>query len=204
MGPLQWGDVPTAVGALFAGGAAWFAFQTIKSQRQQIGEQRQFIGDQLRFMDEQRQNLELERTELRAAAEARRVAQALRVRLTDTLLPVGTEGAALRSTEVVNGSDKPIRDLEVRYGTSYIAAEVYAAIGSQDRGPLALGERWITPLPLLGAARAAVFRSQAWPDSTANNNRPTLCFTDEAGVRWSLDSYGKLDELPGDDPSTPS
>ncbi|MCX4575625.1 hypothetical protein OHB41_21015 [Streptomyces sp. NBC_01571] len=183
---------------MFAGIVAVFAYQTIKSQRHQIGEQRQFIGEQLRFMAEQQENLTLERAELRAAAESRRVAQALQVRMTDTLVPVGAQGAALRSAEVVNGSDKPIRDLEVRYGTAYIAAEVYAAIGSQDSGPLALGERWITPLPLLGAGRAAVFRSQAWPDSTAHNNRPTLCFTDDAGVRWSLDSYGKLDEVADD------
>ncbi|MEE1761191.1 hypothetical protein [Streptomyces sp. SP18BB07] len=198
---LDWGDVPTWAAALFAGGAAFFAYQTIKSQRQQIGEQRQFIGEQSRFMDEQRQNLELERAELRAAAEDRRVAQARQVRMVDSLVPVGTEGAALRSAEVVNGSDAPIRDLEVRFGTAYIAAEVYEARGSQDRGPLALGERWITPLALLGAGRTAVFRSQAWPETTAHNNRPTLFFTDDGGVRWSLDSYGKLEEVPAGGPS---
>lgn len=54
MGPLQWGDVPTWVGGTGALAAAWYAYQTITSQRQQIGEQRDFIAEQTRFMDEQR------------------------------------------------------------------------------------------------------------------------------------------------------
>ncbi|MFD5539105.1 hypothetical protein ACFWIJ_15050 [Streptomyces sp. NPDC127079] len=195
VGPLQWGDVPTAVATVFTGAAAWFAYQTIKSQRQQIGEQQEFITEQSRFMEEQRQNLVLERAELQAAAEDRRKWQARQVRMVDRLVPVGTQGAALRSVEVANGSDAPVRDLEMKFGTAYVADEVYEGQGDQERGPLALGERWMTPLWLLGAGRAAVFRSQAWPESTAHNNRPTLSFTDDAGVRWSLDSYGKLEEV---------
>ncbi|MGP4090744.1 hypothetical protein [Streptomyces sp. KR55] len=65
MGLLDWGDVPTWIGGAGALGAAWFAYQTITSQRQQIGEQREFIAEQSRFMAEQKQNLELERVELR-------------------------------------------------------------------------------------------------------------------------------------------
>ncbi|MET8810292.1 hypothetical protein [Streptomyces sp. NPDC004546] len=34
-----------------------------------------------------------------------------------------------------------------------------------------------------------------WPEVTAHNNRPTLYFTDDNGVRWALDSYGKLEEI---------
>ncbi|MDT0567905.1 hypothetical protein RM704_10555 [Streptomyces sp. DSM 3412] len=190
--------MPTWIGGSGALAAAWYAYQTITSQRQQIGEQQEFIAEQTRFMDEQRQNLELERAELRASAEDRRVAQARQVRMVDTLVPVGTEGAALRSAEVVNGSSASVRNLEVRFGTAHVAAEVYEAFGSQDRGPLALGERWVTPLSLLGSGRAAVFRSQSWSETTAYNSRPTLFFTDGSGVRWSLDSYGKLEEVPAD------
>ncbi|MET9387893.1 hypothetical protein ABZY09_44625 [Streptomyces sp. NPDC002928] len=191
MGPLQWGDVPTAVGVAFAGAAAWFGYQTIKSQRQQIGEQREFIGEQMRFMDDQRQNLVLERAELSDAAEDRKWAHARRVRMDHRVIPVGTEGAGRWGVEVRNDSLSSITDLEVRFGTAYFAAEVYQSLGSN-----ALGERWISPLPVLGSWRAAEFRSQAWPEATVHNNRPTLYFTDDTGGRWSLDSYGKLEEAP--------
>jgi hypothetical protein len=198
----EWlGDVPTWIGAGGAIGAAWFAYQTITSQRQQIGEQQAFIAEQSRFMDEQRQNLELERAELRAAAADRRRAQAQQVEMKDKLVPVGTEGAALRSVAVTNFSNAPIHNVEVRFGTAYTAHEVHELVESPYGAQLAerdnrlLGERWMTPLHLLGSGRAASFRSQAWPEASAHNNRPTLFFTDDDGVRWSLDTYGKLEEV---------
>ena len=178
---------------MFAGGAAWFAYQTIKSQRQQIGEQQDFIDEQSRFMADQRQNLELERAQLRDEAEARKWWQARRIRMDHRVIPIGSEGAGRWGVEVRNDSFVPITDLQVRFGTAYIASEVYQALGSN-----ALGERWALPLQVLGSWRAAEFRSQAWPEATVHNNRPTLFFTDEAGVRWSLDSYGKLEEESAD------
>lgn len=84
---MQWGDVPTWGAAVFAGGAAWFAYQTIKSQRQQIGEQRQFIAAQSA-------NLALERTELRAAAEDRKWSQARQIRMHHHEAGAATDGEA--------------------------------------------------------------------------------------------------------------
>ncbi|MYW48870.1 hypothetical protein [Streptomyces sp. SID161] len=195
MGPVQWGDVPTWVASGFAGAAAWFAFQTIRSQRQQIGEQQQFIAEQTqfmaeqtRFMGEQQQNLELERAELRAAADDRRRAQAERVSMSHQQAQQGTEGAGYWRVKVRNGSSAPIHDLHVRFGTAYIASEVYEISPAGQ-----LLERWMHPLHLLGANRTAEFHSQAWPAATVHNNRPTLFFTDENGARWTLDSYGELE-----------
>ncbi|MGW0795930.1 hypothetical protein [Streptomyces sp. NPDC002692] len=200
MGPLQYGDVPTAVGALFAGGAAWFAFQTIKSQRQQIGEQRQFIGDQLRFMDEQRQNLELERAELRAAADDRRWSQARRVDV-DRMKAAGTpdgQGGVLVDhwlVGVVNRSDAPIHQVDIRFGTAYTSSEVHD--WNPRRGSLTFepDERLVAPVHLVGPGRAVRFASQRWSSATVHNNRPTVYFTDDNNVRWSIDSYGKLEEV---------
>ncbi|MFI5685888.1 hypothetical protein [Streptomyces sp. NPDC051636] len=74
MSVINWGDVPTWLGTLFAAAAAGAAVWTMKSQRDQIREQRVFIGEQSATMA-------LERAELRAAAEDRRWAQARRVRM---------------------------------------------------------------------------------------------------------------------------
>lgn len=192
MGPLQWGDVPTWIGGTGALVAAWYAYQTITSQRQQIGEQRDFIAEQTRFMDEQRQNLELERAELRAAAEDRRWAQARQIGMGQLMLAAGNRGWFWRVT-VHNKSEAPVHDLQVKFGDAYVAAEVCELSPTGGRG-----EARTLPLYILGSRRGAMFESQGWEESTAHNNRPTLHFTDDAGVRWSLDSYGKLQEAPDD------
>lgn len=194
MSLVDWGDVPTWIGGAGALAAGWFAYQTITSQRQQIREQQEFIEDQTRFMDDQRQNLELERAELRAAAEDRRWAQARRIAVESRKIPVGTEGAAMWGVEVGNFSDAPIREVQVRFGSAYITDEVYVALGSH-----ALGDRLFSPLYVLGAGRSVEFRSQAWPEVSAHNNKPTLYFTDNDGARWSHDWLGDLKEVPPDE-----
>ncbi|MEH0428832.1 hypothetical protein QBB34_21355 [Streptomyces stelliscabiei] len=204
MGPLDWGDVPTWIGGAGALAAGWFAYQTIKSQRQQLDEQRQFIGEQSRFMAEQQQNLQLERAELRAAAEDRKHAQARQVHMRHHTSGGADDGAGGRVgydhwvVVATNRSDAPLHNVEVRFGTAYIAIEVYE--WPADRQPrdraASRGERWTPPVHLLGPGRAALFTSQRWPEATVDNNRPTLFFTDDGGVRWSLDSYGKLEEAP--------
>ncbi|GHA28749.1 hypothetical protein GCM10010372_30710 [Streptomyces tauricus] len=209
MGPLQWGDVPTAVGALFAGGAAWFALQTIKSQRQQIGEQRQFIGDQLRFMAEQQQNLALERAELRAAAEDRRWSQARKVEVSHVRAAstVNDQGEALVDhwlVIVANRSDSPVHQVDVRFGTAYTAHEVHEWNPQRSHPTYEPGERVVAPVDLVGPGRAVRFASQRWSSATVHNNRPTVYFTDDSGVRWSKDWYGKRDEVPTAEPPTPS
>ncbi|NEC76470.1 hypothetical protein [Streptomyces rochei] len=192
--------MPTWIGGAGALAAGWFAFQTIKSQRQQIGEQQAFIAEQTRFMDEQRQNLELERRELRAAAEDRRSAQARQVQMIPRQAGATTdrEGNDVAADHwvvtVQNDSDAPVSDVDVRFGSAYLASEVYEVPASR-RGP---EERRPRPLHLLGAGRTARFYSQRWQPTTVHNNRPTLLFTDSDGVRWSLDYYGKLEEAPAD------
>jgi hypothetical protein len=192
---VDWGDVPTWVGGAGALAAGWFAYQTIKSQREQIGEQRDFIREQSSFMDEQRQNLELERAELHAAAEERRWAQARKVKMESRQIPTSTGGIAQWAVEVRNDSDATIREVQVRFGTDYVAHEVYVALGSH-----ALGLRLSSPA-LVGAGKAVEFRSPSWQESTVHNNRPTVYFTDNDGVRWSHDWLGDLKELPaGEEP----
>ncbi|MEU9640918.1 hypothetical protein [Streptomyces sp. NPDC048188] len=192
----EWvGDLPTWIGAGGALGAAWFAYQTITSQRQQIREQQAFIADQSA-------TLALERAELRAAAESRKWTQAQQVArvVRRHREPVGDQGAAYWQVVVNNATDAPIRDVQVRFGDAYVAAEVYEVKEQTLLSPhhiwqTQLGERWIVPVPLLGAGRVVQFHSQHLPGPAAHNNRPAVLFTDDNGIRWQLDFYGKLEEV---------
>ncbi|MEU2794129.1 hypothetical protein [Streptomyces sp. NPDC007100] len=194
MGPVQWGDVPSWVAAIFAGGAAWFAYQTIKSQRQQIAEQQRFIA-------EQSTNLALERSELCAAAEDRKWAQARQIHMHHR--QAGTindsEGNVIGPdcwiVTVQNSSGSPVHRVDVRFGVAYLASEAYEIPPSAVHGPNP-GEPRARPVHLLGAGRAVRFLSQRWSAATVHNNRPCLIFTDDNGVRWEVDSYGKLEEAP--------
>jgi hypothetical protein len=183
------------VAAVFAGGAALFAYQTIASQRKQIDEQRTFIG-------EQSATLELERAELRAAAEDRRLAQARQVRMNDHTAAVGTdsEGNPLdddhRIVNIFNDSDAAIHEVEVRFGTAYTAADVWELASSNHSYSMRRGDRLMTPVQLLGPRRGAQFVSGSFPPAPLYNNRPSVTFTDDGGVRWRLDHRGKLDEVP--------
>ncbi|MBL3669067.1 hypothetical protein JL475_24350 [Streptomyces sp. M2CJ-2] len=206
MSVIDWGDIPTWVGAVFAAGAAGAAVWTLASQRAQIREQRQFIAEQTSFMAEQRQNLELERAELRAAAEERREAQARQVRMYQRMLGgqddgLGglTGGPDHWAVTVQNPSDAPIHQLEVRFGTAYMASDAWEwpAFEPSRRGAT-VGDRLAMPVYLLGPGRAVRFASQSWPAATVHNNRPVLFFTDDNGLRWQLDSYGKLEEAPAE------
>lgn len=213
MGPLDWGDVPTAVGsfftgvgAVFAGGAAWFAYQTIKSQRQQIDEQRAFISEQTQFMNDQRENLLLERAELQSHAEERRVAQARNVKM----LPEahGSSGTDAYGNEtgfdswhvlVLNGSSEPITDVMVRFGDTYNAASARIV---HTRHP-DTGARPV-PVHLIPDGGEVSFYSPRWSETTVENNRPALLFTDAAGTRWRRDFHGKLEEVPAGVPPATS
>lgn len=190
------GDLATWFGTSFAAIAAGATVWTLKSQRDQIDEQRAFIG-------EQSATLALEREALRAAAEDRRWGQARQVQMHHHKSGSTTdnEGNAVGDDHwivtVRNGSDAPVRDIEVRFGTAYVAAEVYelAPTATHNLGAQR-GDRLVTPVHLLGPGRAVRFWSQRWPEASVHNNRPSMTFTDDSGVRWSLDSYGKLEEVP--------
>ncbi|MGI3199649.1 hypothetical protein ACRJ4W_15460 [Streptomyces sp. GLT-R25] len=197
--------MPTWIGGAGALAAGWFAFQTIRSQREQIGEQQAFIAEQTRFMDDQRQNLELERAELRAAAEDRRWAQARQVRMHQKMVggqPDGGGGLTEPdhwAVTVQNASDAPVHQLEVHFGTAYRASDAWEWPAFEpDTLRATVGGRLAIPVFLLGPGRAVRFGSQRWSPATVHNNRPTLFFTDDGGVRWRLGSDGKLEEVPAD------
>ncbi|MFE7236103.1 hypothetical protein ACFVAF_36925 [Streptomyces sp. NPDC057596] len=195
MSAIDWGDIPTWLGAGFAAAAAAAAVWTLASQRRQIAEQRQFIG-------EQSATLALERAELRAAAEDRKWAQARQVAMHHRKAggSVDGEGNVVCDRWVVtvqNTSDAPVHGVEVRFGTAYLASEVYELAPSAVHNLSAEdGDRLVSPVYLLGPGRAVRFLSQQWPEATVHNNRPVLSFTDDNGLRWQLDSYGKLEEAP--------
>lgn len=188
---IDWGDVPTWLGASFAALAAGAAVWTLKSQRDQIGEQRDFIA-------EQSATLSLEREALRAAAEDRKWAQARQVRMAfhEAGDRADSEGNWVEGDHwvvtVVNTSEAPVHDVDVRFGEASRPADVYEALRrSQGWSP---GERLVAPVHLLGPGRAAQFSSQTGSASWIHNNRPSAYFRDDSGLRWSLDSHGKLEE----------
>ncbi|WP_330339395.1 hypothetical protein [Streptomyces sp. NBC_00557] len=197
MSVINWGDVPTWLGTVFAAAAAGAAVWTLKSQRDQIREQRVFIAEQSATMA-------LERAELRAAAEDRRWAQARRIRMTQRKAGATTDqGEAVPDNHwvvlVTNDSDAPVKDVEVRFGTAYTAAQAQLIRAATLR-PDQPGELLTVPVHLLGAGRTVQFLSQRYSPATVHNNPPTLYFTDDSGVRWSLDSHGDLketDQQPG-------
>lgn len=171
---------------------------TLASQRRQISEQREFIG-------EQSATLALERAALSAAAEDRKWEQARQVGMRQEKHGSGsTAYVAGRPVSgwywvvtVTNSSDAPLRQLEMGFGTAYVATEVHeeAVIPTQS------DERRTHPLPLLGPNRQARFYSPRWPEATVENNRPRLIFTDDSGRRWTLDSFGSLAEAPAAPPA---
>ncbi|MEU6416045.1 hypothetical protein [Streptomyces spiralis] len=198
------GDLATWVGSCFAAVAAGATLWTLKSQRQQIGEQRQFIAHQSQFMAEQQQNLELERAELRAQADERRVSQARQIAMEFHTWGgtgegvYGPTGYSQWRVEVKNNSEDPIHEVTVRFGDAYNAtsAEENEGFHHPDRG------RRSVPVALIPAGHTVVFKSPEWgEEATVDNNRPALFFTDDGGVRWRRDSYGKVEEAPADGPS---
>lgn len=200
MGPLAWGDVPTWVGGAGALVAAWYAYQTITSQRQQIDEQREFIGEQSRFMDEQRQNLELERAELRAVADDRRTAQAKHVRMHSRKAGGSTDGQGVVTPDdhwvvtVINDSDTPVRLVEVWFGNTYNSSEVYEWNVGWHETRRMHGDRLPQLVDFIGPGRAVRFESQHYSPTAVHNNPPILYFSDDGGERWALNARGDRQE----------
>ncbi|MFE3124490.1 hypothetical protein ACFXHD_13840 [Streptomyces hydrogenans] len=187
MSDIDWGDAPTWIAAVFAGGAAWFAGMTLRSQRRQLREQQQFIG-------EQSQNLRLERAALEAAAEDRRTAQARRVimRVRNGRSTVAgddaPEGTDYWQVDVWNATDGPLRDVSVRFGDAYIATSAVEMGSDQVPG----GGRRSIPIDMVAPNREVRFESPQLSETTVHNNRPVVSFADADGHRWVLDEYGAL------------
>ncbi|RSN99945.1 hypothetical protein DMH26_17635 [Streptomyces sp. WAC 05379] len=177
----------------------------MKSQRDQIGEQRTFIGEQRAFMAEQSATLALERQELHAVAEDRKWAQAQQLHMHFHGAGTPRNGVVTEDDQwvvtVLNTSDAPVHGVDVRFGTAHLAAEVYEiAPTAVHNGGASLGDRVVAPVDVLGPRRAVRFFSPRWSSSTVHNNRPTVTFADNNGIRWSLNSHGKLEEVPGGSP----
>ncbi|MFD3521641.1 hypothetical protein [Streptomyces sp. NPDC058653] len=188
---VDMGDVPTWVGAIFAAGAAGAAVWTLASQRKQIDEQRAFIG-------EQSATLALERAELHAAAEDRKWSQARQVRMTYRTAGGQPDGGGGLSgydhwrVSVENGSDAPLSNVLARFGSAYVASEAYDELERDLPG----SGRQVVPVHRIGPHRTFVFVSPPWQETTVDNNRPHVFFTDDAGIRWHLDRYGSLTQHP--------
>ncbi|MFI7014398.1 hypothetical protein [Streptomyces sp. NPDC050164] len=180
MSAVDWGDVPTWAAAVFAGGAALFAYQTIRSQREQIGEQRQFIA-------EQSANLRLERAELQAQADERRRSQANLVSIQAAQVAVGTRPDVDHRwlVRVRNLSDEPIHQVMATFGE-------HLQVATATAHQLPEGARVV---PVLGAEDSAEFRSHLADGENLNDHRPAILFTDNAGVRWCRDTLGNLNEI---------
>ncbi|WP_037658767.1 hypothetical protein [Streptomyces griseofuscus] len=174
MSAINWGDVPTWLGTIFAAAAAGAAVWTLKSQRDQIGEQRSFIA-------EQSANLQLERQQLMAELHDRRSTQARRVRLIRTaggaeLDPeTGQLAGADHWTVIVrNDSDAPVYDLTMTF-----AGEPARWVETNERtggGAVAV----------LGRGQQAVFTSPFFVDTLLMRARPVTRFRDAEGVWWQL------------------
>ncbi|MGW7260805.1 hypothetical protein [Streptomyces sp. NPDC054834] len=164
MSGINWGDVPTWVGAVFAAAAAGAAVWTLKSQRDQIGEQRDFIAEQRALIAEQTSTLALERAELVHAAHERRRAQA-------EAIVWSTEGWL---SVLTNHSGAPITDL--RFG--HPSGPVTAALLHDSHRVLGF-EAAEQPYPVLGSGRKIGCQK---PEG-ASTDPVTVTFTDDAGVR---------------------
>ncbi|MFE3495278.1 hypothetical protein ACFXOS_19765 [Streptomyces sp. NPDC059175] len=191
MGWIDWGDMPTWVAAVFAGGAALFAGLTLRSQRKQLDKQQEFI-------DEQSTNLQLEREILRADADDRRRQQARTIRMEPILQAAGGGAPGSRveywKVNVRNRSDDPIHDVTVRFGHESEADTATTGMpAAQTTTP--------APLGILGAGSDARFESAKLDPGILEGRRPVLLFTDNAGVRWSRDEHGDMTEVPA--PSAP-
>ncbi|WP_143688505.1 hypothetical protein [Streptomyces barkulensis] len=196
MGAIDWGDAPTWLGAVFAALAAAAAVWTLKSQRDQIDEQREFIR-------QQSENLALERAELQAVAEDRKREQASRVTMVDChlrlkdgdLTDAGAPDGRRWYVAVQNGSSAPIFSVQMTFGAAGIAEETAVnqnpAAGHSSLGLIGRN----SPVKVVGAGDRLRFDSVLISPEEIPACRPVLYFTDEAGVRWSLDEHGKLEEV---------
>lgn len=185
---IDWGDAPTWVAGAFAAAAAYYTRGMLRSQRQQIDEQREFIAAQAT-------NLEMERSELRAQAADRRRAQAAQIRMVPK--PKQDRGSANDPwteswmVHIQNESPEPIHGIEVRFGDSHTAIGSYHGNDNLGRN-INLG----VPLPKLASGGTAWFKSSSSTDGSMPNAHPVVSFKDNEGVRWKLDRYGDLAEVP--------
>ncbi|MEU0433709.1 hypothetical protein ABZ153_19115 [Streptomyces sp. NPDC006290] len=172
MSAINWGDAPTWLGAVFAAAAAAAAVWTLKSQRDQIDEQRAFIA-------EQSATLALERAALVDAATDRRREQA-------ETIAWERVGWALVLT---NHGRAPITDVHLQHPSGALDTGTVETTAASVFGIML--DPVTEPYPVLGSGQQlGCTRPDRGPEPVV------ALFTDDSGVRWGLDEYGKLDEVP--------
>jgi hypothetical protein len=188
MSAIDMGNVPAWVGAVFAGAAALGALLTLKSQRTQIGEQREFIRAQSEVLELQRQGL-VHAGKQRGWQQAQKVKFEVR---TTNLPPLGKEDRRERLNVMIsNKSGAPVRDVQVVYGTEYLAEEVFV------REPGRESRRIPTAPPL--SVLAPLERAEFLSPELFTRERPHVYFTDGENQRWHADDDGSLHPLaPGE------
>lgn len=185
-GDIDWGDMPTAIAAVFAGLAAWYARKTMVSQRKQIGEQQDFVREQQAFIREQSRTLQLEQAALTAAADDRRSTQARAIGMAvtrmasgETRVEGGTATADTFLVNVSNQSDEPISDVTVKFGQAHFAKSVQVV---QGRGhPMHPDSHLLE----LHSHSSCVFTSPLLSPGAMNTEKPKLYFTDNERVPWT-------------------
>ncbi|MFJ2292116.1 hypothetical protein ACIOG7_10445 [Streptomyces sp. NPDC087894] len=189
MSSVDWGDAPTWIAAIFAGGAALFAGMTIRSQRQQIDEQRAFIG-------EQSANLLLERELLRAQADDRKRAQARSITMSASMAFTidDADFPDVWQVTVSNPTEEPMTDVWVRFGDTYTALSARTVTA---RGVPRNSTRGV-PVDVIGPNRRFRFDSSSRPGAALENDPPVLLFRDTAGTRSRLDQRGVIQEIDDD------
>lgn len=141
----------------------------------------------------------LEREQLRAIAKERKWAQALRVRMKHSRLgPASTGQLGDQANEyrwrvvLWNSSDKPLRNVTVRFGDSYTAQTAHEV---DETNVYPSGEPLGVPVDLIGPAVTFEFSSPRMPRPKFDRSRPHAYFTDAADAQWHLDERGKLEEV---------
>ncbi|MFB6565442.1 hypothetical protein ACFCYH_42280 [Streptomyces sp. NPDC056400] len=192
MPSIDWGDVPTWMGALFAAGAAFGALGALRSQRTQLNEQRQFIAEQRVVLDLQRQELEDTLAERRVGPLRRHIKMWYQLLNQD-----GEPSTAGHPDEQVrwrvrigNRWDSPIREVSVFFG---IAEAVETTMTTHNRDT----EEWVELPPdpcvegrtikRLGPNKTAVFYSAWGVRGELIHERPTCRFRDVERAAWVLD-----------------
>ncbi|MDV9190473.1 hypothetical protein R6L23_20010 [Streptomyces sp. SR27] len=184
---MQWGDVPTWVGAVGAGAAAVGALMTLASQRKQIGEQQDFIERQSEVLALQERELVAVASD-RTRAQARRISMLASMRDAPPELYPGIENGRCWEVTIRNESDEAIRDINVRCDP-YSADAVwdYTPGRTEDGNPKRVG----APVAVLGPGRIVAFFLTPGAAPHIGNYPPVLTFADADGQRWSVDQHGE-------------
>jgi len=190
--------VATVVLAAFAIVTAAFAILAFSKQSSEVEDQASMLQVQQQQLKEQRminakqiEVLELQATELHDSTAVRKRAQAAHVfiqqehryTLSDRvdIRPESGGTGPLVTATVVNSSEQPIYDVEIRWhlGTS----------GPGEPDPQPIG----TVMPGGEATRTRIFPG----DADANINAAVVRFTDASGLRWLRKPDGNLSESAG-------